>query len=116
MADAPFAKPWVAGVFPATPFRLHERLVVQQGTFLLPGNPELPFMENLTAMDDGGSAVRVEKLCLRLTRHRLEQALHDLRRMNLTFASLFPGLAGFAKNASNLIPDLAGMPIVEDEW
>lgn len=116
LAKIPFENPCVRGLFPATPFRLHQRLVVQQGTFLVPGDCSVSFMENLGAMDEGGSEVRVEKLCLQLSRRRLEQALHDLRRMNLTSASLFPGLDGFAKHGEDLIPDLAVLPVAPEEW
>jgi hypothetical protein len=32
------------------PFRLHQRLVVQQGVFLCPGNIRRPFEKNLLAL------------------------------------------------------------------
>lgn len=112
----PFDRPSIRAVVPSTPFRLHERLVVQQGTFLVPGDLSVSFMENFAAMNDGDGKVRAQKLCLEVSKGRLERALHDLRRMNLTYASLFPGLDGFAKHGANIIPDLAGMPVSRTEW
>jgi hypothetical protein len=89
----------MACVHPANPFRLNERLTVQQGVFLFPGNISMSFEENmcireyrLQSPDDlirfkikAGAAVR-------------KDILKKLYRMNISRAALFPGLSGFAES------------------
>jgi hypothetical protein len=84
-------------VLPIEPQRLSERLSVQRGTFLCAGNVERPFMENLTAMNAWERNVR--KFTLSFEHRGL--ALEKLRSMNITRASLFPGLDGFAQSFRN---------------
>lgn len=74
------------------PKRLTERMASQQGTFLWPGNPDLTVMENLAACGDLAAGVRQIVIP---TRQR-GRALEQLRLMNITRTSLFPGLDGFA--------------------
>jgi hypothetical protein len=83
----------------AEPERLSERLSVQQGVFVTTGQVEIPFMQNLRAMPGWQDAVR------RLTLPRSERgvALSQLRLMNITRASLFPGLDGFAQSFRQLL-------------
>ncbi len=74
------------------PFELNTRLVVQQGVFLVPGNVTVPYEENLGALGDRtGNA---ERLTLRLNVDELKNARLQLRRMNVSEATLFPGLDG----------------------
>jgi len=84
-------------VIPVEPERLSERLSVQQGTFLCAGDVETSFMENLTAMDGWAEAVRKFTLPFSVRGFALEQ----LRKMNITRATLFPGLDGFAQSFRN---------------
>lgn len=88
-------------VYPVNPFRLNERLVIQQGDFLCPGDITKPFEENLIAVLP--NKARANDFCL----YRYifpcpgkikKGILMDLHRMNITQASLFPGLEGFAKS------------------
>jgi len=105
-------------VLDVEPFRLHQRLAVQQGLFLMPVSVDLPFMQSLAetfglqAMDFEKSEVKdydpqihrknalggalVIKLLLPPKTHH--DALADLWNMNVTAASLFPGLDGFARS------------------
>lgn len=100
------------------PFRLNERLAVQQGIFLCPLVVEIPFIQSLTqtfalppsAFADAtaeayntvihtGKMLKetsVIKLVLPLTIRR--DVLRDLWNMNVTAATLFPGLDGFARS------------------
>jgi hypothetical protein len=84
-------------VIPAEPKRLSERLSIQQGTFLCLGNPDRSFVENFTAMD--GWRDKVRKYTFPFSERR--RALEELRKMNITRASLFPGLDGFAQSFRN---------------
>jgi hypothetical protein len=84
-------------VLPIEPQRLGERLSVQSGTFLCTGNLDRSFMDNLGEMNDWQGNVR--KFTLAFEHRGL--GLEKLRRMNITRASLFPGLDGFAQSFRN---------------
>jgi hypothetical protein len=82
-------------VCPMQPFRANDRVAIQQGVFICPGNVRDRFEENLLKSLD-----RSQKLAL----HKIEIAtslrkaiLQDLDRMNITAATLFPGLDGFSR-------------------
>jgi hypothetical protein len=74
------------------PRRLTERMSVQQGLFLWPGNVDQTVIENLLALGDSTGGVLELVVPLR----ERERALEQLRLMNITGTSLFPGLDGFA--------------------
>lgn len=59
-ANAPF-------VCPVNPARLNDRLAVQQGIFLVPGDPSLPFEENIAAMQDGAPDARQKLFKVRIS-------------------------------------------------
>ena len=87
--------PYVAAVWPINPFRLNERLRVQQGAFLIQGDISKSFLTNLRALskDPTDNIVRIViPEALRI------QALRGLWSMDISRAALFPGLDGFAKS------------------
>jgi hypothetical protein len=94
--------PPVPLVYPLNPFTLHERLVLQQGVFLVPGDVSVPFAKNLEAL--GPSDVNVRELRMCASRDFLRTATRELSRMNVSEATLFPGLDGFARHLSSVIP------------
>lgn len=77
-------------------FRLNERLSVQQGVFLCPGDVTASFEDNLNA--GGPSAENL--VCFEFATEPKPRAamLGALHRMNINNASLFPGLDGFARS------------------
>jgi FRG domain len=83
------------------PFHLNERLTAQQGIFLCPADLGVKFEDNLNAMSDWHLASNVVKLHLNLTDPK--QFVSNLKRMNLSFAALFPGLEGFTRSIGQLI-------------
>ena len=89
-------KPFVALV---NPFRQNERLTAQQGLFLCPGDVSQPFMDNLfsppTEPDEGG-VYRIP-----IDAQIKGEAIEELRRMNVTSATFFPGLEGFSKSLAD---------------
>lgn len=106
----------------AEPKYLHERLVVQQGVFLLAFNLEIGFekvlgqhleLESLDekfaqekAMNDiknlnENSSAKVIKFIL--PKNVGLEALTDLRLMNITSATLFPGFDGFVKSLNYIL-------------
>jgi hypothetical protein len=80
------------------PNRLTERMSIQQGVFLWPGNPALTLMENLELFGDLRDGFRV----LTIPASERGRAIDQLRLMNITRTSLFPGLDGFAHSFRQL--------------
>jgi len=83
-----------AFIIPYEPKHSNERLVAQQGAFLVPSNNYETF-EEIVAIYETEKAI-VKKFIIP-ARLRLE-GLKKLRRMNITAASLFPGLEGFCRS------------------
>jgi hypothetical protein len=83
-------------LWPIYPFRLNERLTVQQGLFIAPGDVRRSFAENLAALNgrDDESNLRYFEIP-RSARAELSRELHEA---NVTDATLFPGLDGFSRS------------------
>lgn len=106
------------------PERMNQRLSVQQGFFLFPHNISVPFVENLVGTlgislkefdalskkPPVKNAQQAKDLKLRVLKMILKPAIHpsilsDLKAMNVTHESLYPGLVGFAQSVYfHLIP------------
>jgi hypothetical protein len=84
-------------VAPLQPFRMNERLTIQQGLFLCPGSSETSFMNNLKGLDEG-IVLRRSLHKLRIPRQLRSEVLKALAKMNIGRATLFPGLDGFAQS------------------
>jgi hypothetical protein len=91
-----FAAPFVRAACPLNPFRLNERLRLQRGAFLVPGDISVSFMDNLGAMAAHGEATNVVRLVIPIELRG--QALRQLFQMNISRTSLFPGLDGYARS------------------
>ncbi len=89
-------------VFRLNPWRMNRRLIVQQSLFLVPGDITRSFRDNLGALGDPGELV--VEIPLITDRAFLREATRELLAMNMTSATLFPGLDGFARNLTALIP------------
>lgn len=106
-------------VLEVQPFKLNERLAVQQGVFLCPLSLDVPYMESLaatfglTAADFADSKIEEFKPPTGSVKQMLEgvvvlklllplsiqhDVLQDLWNMNVNAASLFPGLDGLARS------------------
>jgi hypothetical protein len=85
------------------PFHLNERLTAQQGVFLCPSDIESTFVQNLQAMSNCDRADNMVKVALDLSRGEAVNFVQELRNMNLSFATLFPGLDGFAQSIGQQI-------------
>jgi hypothetical protein len=90
-------------VKPENPFYLNERLTAQQGVFLCPADIESTFVENLQSMAGWDRADNIVKLVFELSKKEALQFVHELRNMNLSFATLFRGLDGFSKSIGQQI-------------
>ena len=88
----------VALVAPAGPFQLSTRQVAQQALFAVPGDLTLSFEENLRRMLEPGESLGEHVKCYQLSGVARGEILRDLRLMNISRASLYPGLDGFAQS------------------
>lgn len=88
----------VAMTFPFRPEKLTERLTIQQGEFLAPQNVDVPFMKNLfcASPPEGYREMAVIKFVI--AGQQRNRILEQLRLMNITRATLFPGIDGFAQS------------------
>lgn len=84
------------GVFAVESLHHPERVQIQRGLFLMGGNPALSFENNLSKMPDFDTLNTVLKIVIPLAAKT--DALVDLLQMNVTWASLFPGLDGYAQS------------------
>jgi hypothetical protein len=85
------------------PFRMNQRLTVQQGIFLCPSAVDVGFEIILNEMieptwttEDNRPPRWFYKLTIAPEARR--DVLRRLRRMNITYQTLFPGLDGFARS------------------
>ena len=84
---------------------------VQQGTFLSVGDVRKSAVENLRAMNLPVSAVWKLEIPVIVRPGALEQ----LRLMNITRASLFPGLEGYAQSHRQLLFEETGWERIRRE-
>ncbi|HEX2226579.1 MAG TPA: FRG domain-containing protein [Candidatus Binatia bacterium] len=94
------------------PYRLHQRLVLQQGVFLCPGNIRQTFEENLLALPGVLHPGNLRKILL--PHDVLSDAFRSLRAMNITHATLFPGVDGFARSLRHRIDFLRSPQLRSD--
>ncbi len=79
------------------PLRLNERLTIQQGVFLFPGDIQISFEDNLRAA--GYSRKSYKNLVRFMISASLRtEILEWLHPFNINYATLFPGLDGFARS------------------
>lgn len=97
-------------VYPVSPFRLNQRLTIQQGLFLCPGDVTKAFDENLKSMPHYEENVRRIPIASS-ARTDLLMAIH---RANMNRATLFPGLDGFALSLWTRAPSFQRLRTMED--
>lgn len=81
-----------------SPFRLNERLIAQQGTFVCPGDIRKSFVENLKSPRYKPQNKNLYRIILDIDPEDRNHVLRELNRMNINQAVLFPDLAGFAES------------------
>lgn len=100
--------PPVSFISSAVPMRLNERLSLQQGAFLCPGNLTVSFEANLKAIRNGLKD-NVHKIVIK--RDYQADLLERLRRMNVDSTTLFPSLDGFARSLNARFVELGKYPV-----
>jgi hypothetical protein len=83
-------------VVQVNPFQLNERLTIQKGVFLYPCDIGKSFETNLRAMHGHSDPRNVTKLII--GQDERKKTLKKLHGMNISRATLFPGLDGFAQS------------------
>lgn len=97
------ANPKIAFVYTANPIFLNERLSVQQGLFLCPGDISQSFEANLKQL---GTLTRENARSFIFSRDMMRECFQSLNRMNVSARSSYPGLEGYAKSLKHRIPEL----------
>jgi FRG domain len=88
-------KPFVLG---ETPFPMNERVVLQQGIFLCPGDITRSIEDNVTSMNGWDLPENIIKIVVKMTIREKVRLADNLRLMNVNSDVLFPGLDGFARS------------------
>jgi len=91
-------------VFIENPYLFHERLIIQQGVFLCPGDISTKFEINITSLDGWTKKSSIVKIRFQMTKQDHLRALTELQSMNVGNAVLFPGLDGFARSLKQKLP------------
>ena len=78
------------------PFRMNERLTIQKGTFVVPSDLSKGFEDNLSAMTGHDDSNNLKKILIPKSQRKL--AIESLFYMNISRATLFPGLDGFSSS------------------
>lgn len=87
-------------VVPVNPLRRNPRMAKQHGLFLCPSNIEKGFDGNLQNTLKGKQGV---KKLIRLQSNLRSDAICDLRKMNISLATLYPDLSGWARSQQDLV-------------
>jgi hypothetical protein len=96
--DEIFKKHHTSLVLPITPIRLNRRLLVQQGLFLCPGIAEGGIEKNLLSYNDGTQDMHDHVLKIIIEKRIRTAVLFELSLMNISGASLFQDLEGYASS------------------
>lgn len=87
-----------ACAYPENALNLNERLIVQQGVFVCPGDVGKTMKANFEAMPGWNDQANLFKLTLDLDKNGFDEFSDCLRRMNVSSAALFPGIDGVARS------------------
>jgi hypothetical protein len=88
--------PYVCAAWPTSAFRLNERLRIQHGVFMIPGDITKTFMANLMALRAPDSQDHLLKIIIPHDEGR--KAIRHLFSMGISRTNLFPGLDGYAQS------------------
>ena len=97
---------WPKVILPVEPFRTNERVLVQQGVFLCPSSAHCTFEQCLQSVQEFAKK-RPDPQHPFLYRLTIRAdvcpfVLRELHRMNLNYASLYPGLDGLARSLATV--------------
>lgn len=92
------------GVWPLNAYRLNQRVIAQQALFVVPLDVTKPFMENLCCCPTvkGMISQHLIKFVIPCSDEIIRGCVKYLYDRNLTRATLFPDIEGYAHSISNL--------------
>jgi hypothetical protein len=94
-----------SGIWPLNAYRLNERVVAQQALFVVPLDVTKSFMENLRLCSERQKMIsrHLIKFVLPCSNEIISGCVNYLYDRNLTSATLFPGIEGYARSLGNLV-------------
>lgn len=93
-------------LFPVEPLNINQRYHLQQSIFVCQGNAHKPLLEQLGFLQ-GSAEKAITKITIPINQKKT--AIRDLIKMNITRATLFPGLDGFAQSLLMKYSSLASL-------
>ena len=98
-----------SGIWPLNAYRLNERVVAQQALFVVPLDVTKSFMDNLRDCSKKKKKVseHMIKFVIPCNKEIIDKSIKYLYDHNMTSATFFPGIDGFARSLGNmvLLPD-----------
>jgi FRG domain len=85
------------GIIKLNSFKQNQRQIIQQGTFLFPTNIEKPFEDNMNKYLRKNKIKKIE-----LPYSIKSEVIKKLYRMNISYATLYPGIEGFSRSLNHL--------------
>jgi hypothetical protein len=96
----------IPGIYPVTPYHQNERLSIQQGTFICPGTLDGTWGWNLEdVLRRHGAPHALVAIPIKLGTKERNEVLRELHSMNISQATLFPDLGGFAQSLRTRLAD-----------
>ncbi|MCO6360026.1 FRG domain-containing protein [Roseivirga pacifica] len=99
-------------IFPTEPFFQNQRYHLQQSIFLAQSNPFIPLYQQLSFIPSDIIHKAIKKITIPTSEKN--KAIQDMIKMNITRATLFPGLDGYAKSLSVKYQNLLTMGEIWD--
>jgi hypothetical protein len=94
-----------SGIWPLNAYRLNERVLAQQALFVAPLNVTKTFMDNLQdcSRDQQKISEHMTKFIIPCNKNIVQETIKYLYDHNMTSATFFPGIDGFARSIANMI-------------
>lgn len=92
------------------PSDMDQRLIAQSGLFVVPGQLDKPLDELLDSYSEEGESLLVQLVIDKSVR---EEAMKELYRMNITYASLWPDIDGLSRSMNQEL-EIIWQPLVDE--
>ena len=92
------------------PSDMDQRLIAQSGLFVVPGQLDRPLDELLDSYSEAGESLLIQLVIDKQVR---EEAMKELYRMNITYASLWPDIDGLSRSMNQEL-EIIWQPLVDE--
>ena len=89
---------------------MDQRLIAQSGLFVVPGQLEKTLDELLDSYSEEGESLLVQ---LVINKEVRQEAMKELYRMNITYASLWPDIDGLSRSMNQEL-EIVWQPLVDE--